>query len=99
MNLSGRSLLKEAGLTAGELLHLVDLASRCRSEKRMGFRRNQLAGRSIALVVEKTSTRTRSAFEVAAHDEGGHVAYLVPGESQLGREESVRDTARCWVPG
>jgi ornithine carbamoyltransferase len=94
MNLQGRSLVKETDLTAGEFLHLVNLGSRCRGEKRMGFRRNRLAGRSIALIFEKTSTRTRSAFEVAAHDEGGHVTYLGPGESHLGRKESVRDTAR-----
>jgi ornithine carbamoyltransferase len=54
----------------------------------------RLAGRNIALIFEKTSTRTRSAFEVAAHDEGGHVTYLGPGESQLGHKESVKDTAR-----
>jgi ornithine carbamoyltransferase len=60
----------------------------------MGFQGHRLAGRSIALIFEKTSTRTRAAFEVAAHDEGGHVTYLGPGESQLGRKESVKDTAR-----
>ena len=94
MNLQGRSLLKETDLTAEEFLYLVKLGSRCRHEKRMGFQHYRLAGRSIALIFEKTSTRTRSAFEVAAHDEGGHVTYLGPGESQLGRKESVKDTAR-----
>ena len=94
MNLHGRSLLKVTDLSREEFLYLVELASRCREEKRMGFQRHRLAGRSIALIFEKTSTRTRAAFEVAAHDEGGHVTYLGPGESQLGGKESVKDTAR-----
>jgi len=94
MNLQGRNLLKEIDLTAAEFAYLVDLGSRLRMEKRMGLRGSRLAGRNIALVFEKTSTRTRSAFEVAAHDEGALVTYLGPGESQLGRKESVKDTAR-----
>ncbi len=94
MDLCGRSLLKESDLSPDEFLYLVELASRCRSEKRIGLHRHRLAGRSIALIFEKTSTRTRSAFEVAAHDEGGHVTYLGPDDSQLGRKESVEDTAR-----
>ena len=94
MNLQGRSLLKETDLSREEFLYLVKLGSRCRHEKRMGFQHHRLAGRSIALIFEKTSTRTRSAFEVAAHDEGGHVTYLGPDDSQLGRKESVKDTAR-----
>ena len=94
MNLHGRSLLKEIDLTADEFGYLVDLAARLRLEKRMGDRTSRLAGRNIALIFEKTSTRTRAAFEVAAHDEGAHVTYLGPGESQLGLKESVKDTAR-----
>jgi ornithine carbamoyltransferase len=94
MNLHGRSLLKEIDLTAEEFRYLVDLGARLRLEKRLGERMHRLAGRNIALIFEKTSTRTRSAFEVAAHDEGAHVTYLGPGESQLGRKESVKDTAR-----
>ncbi len=94
MDLRGRSLLKEIDLTAGEFLYLVNLGRRLRSDKRAGRRAQRLAGRSIALIFEKTSTRTRSAFEVAAHDEGGHVTYLGPEESQLGRKESMKDTAR-----
>jgi len=81
-------------LTAGEFTGLIDLAAQLRKEKRSGQRGSRLAGRSIALIFEKTSTRTRAAFEVAAHDEGGHVTYLGPGDSQLGHKESVRDTAR-----
>ena len=94
MNLQGRNLLKETDLSAAEFLYLVDLGGQLRLQKRMGLRNNRLAGRNIALIFEKTSTRTRSAFEVAAHDEGAHVTYLGPEDSQLGRKESVKDTAR-----
>jgi ornithine carbamoyltransferase len=94
MDLRGRSLLKETDLNAEEFLYLVDLARQLRADKRRGVTGQRLAGRNIALVFEKTSTRTRSAFEVGAHDEGGHVTYLGPGESQLGHKESVKDTAR-----
>ena len=94
MDLTGRSLTKETDLTAGEFLYLVGLASQLRLERRMGQRFSRLAGRSIALIFEKSSTRTRSAFEVAVHDEGGHVTCLGPGESQLGHKETVKDTAR-----
>jgi ornithine carbamoyltransferase len=94
MDLHGRSLLKETDLNAEEFLFLVDLARQLRADKRRRVTGQRLAGRNIALIFEKTSTRTRSAFEVAAHDEGGHVTYLGPGESQLGHKESVKDTAR-----
>jgi ornithine carbamoyltransferase len=94
MDLHGRSLLKVTDLSAEEFLYLVDLAARLRTDKRQGTISQRLAGRNIALVFEKTSTRTRSAFEVATHDEGGHATYLGPGESQLGHKESVKDTAR-----
>ena len=95
MDLRGRSLLKETDLNADEFLYLVDLARQVRAEKSRGETGQRLAGRNIALIFEETSTRTRSAFEVAAHDEGGHVTYLGPGESQLGHKESVKDTARA----
>src|SRR6201998_3077486 len=94
MNLHGRNLLKEIDFTAEEFRYLIDLGARLRLGERLGERGHRLAGRDIALIFEKTSTRTRSAFEVAAHDEGGHVTYLGPGESQLGYKESVKDTAR-----
>jgi ornithine carbamoyltransferase len=94
VDLQGRNLLKEIDLTADEFRHLVNLGARLRLEKRMGQRANRLAGRNIALIFEKASTRTRCAFEVAAHDEGAHVTYLGPGDSQLGFKESVKDTAR-----
>lgn len=92
--MKGRSLLKESDFTKGELLYLVDLAFELRAEKRAGREKPCLAGRNIALIFEKPSTRTRTAFEVAAHDQGAHVSYLGPGETQLGSKESVSDTAR-----
>jgi len=94
MNLQGRNLVKETDLTAGEFLSLVELGGRLRLQKRMGLRYSRLAGRNIALIFEKASTETRSAFEVAAHDEGASVTYLGPEDSRLGRKESVKDTAR-----
>jgi ornithine carbamoyltransferase len=94
MDLHGRSLLSETDLNADEFVFLVEEARRLRADKRRGVTGSRLAGRNIALIFEKTSTRTRSAFEVAAHDEGGHVTYLGPGETQLGHKESVKDTAR-----
>jgi ornithine carbamoyltransferase len=94
MNLTGRSFLKEIDFTKEEFLSLLDLATSLRADKRAQRERRALSGRNIALIFEKTSTRTRSAFEVAAHDQGAHVSYLGPGETQLGKKETVRDTAR-----
>lgn len=94
MELRGRNLLTETDFTREEFLYLVDLAGRLREEKRLGQRPCRLSGRNIVLVFEKSSTRTRSAFEVAAHDEGAQVTYLGPGDGHLGRKESVKDTAR-----
>jgi ornithine carbamoyltransferase len=94
MDLQGRSLLKETDLTAAEFLYLVEQGAWLRDGKRLGQRTHRLAGRNIVLIFEKTSTRTRSAFEVAAFDEGAHVTYLGPQDSQLGRKESMKDTAR-----
>jgi len=96
MDLRGRSLLTPADLSAEEFMYLVDLGRKLRMERQFsfGFDERRLAGRNIALIFEKTSTRTRAAFEVAAHAEGAHVSYLGPGETQLGRKESVKDTAR-----
>src|SRR6202007_2083954 len=78
--LNGRSRLKEIDLTADEFLYLVDLGDRARRAKQMGFHPHRLAGRNIALIFEKASTRTRSAFEVAPHDEGAHGTYIGAGE-------------------
>ena len=94
MNLHGRNLLKETDFTADELTYLLDLGGRLRTENHLGMRAHRLAGLNIALIFEKASTRTRSAFEVAAHQEGAHVTYLGPEESQLGYKESMKDTAR-----
>ncbi len=94
VDLHGRSLVKEIDLTGAEFGFLVGLGAQVRHEKHRGVATNRLQGRNIALIFEKASTRTRSAFEVAAHDEGAHVTYIGPGESQLGHKESTKDTAR-----
>lgn len=92
--LFGRSLLKDVDLSTGEFTALLDLAAILRRQKRSREDEHLLDGRNVALIFEKTSTRTRSAFEVASHDQGAHVTYLGPGESQLGHKESVEDTAK-----
>ena len=86
MDMQGRNLLKEIDLTAEEFLYLVDLGGQLAVAKHLGQRSARLAGRNIALIFEKASTRTRSAFEVGAHDEGGHVTYLGPQDSHLGHK-------------
>lgn len=93
-DLAGRSMLKQTDLTREEFLQLVNLGGQFRKEKRLRFRLSRLAGRRIVLIFERASTRTRSIFEAAAHDEGAHVTYLGPDEPPLGRTESVKDTAR-----
>jgi len=93
-SLHGRSFLKEIDFTKDELLFFVDLAVSLRHDKRHDKERHALKARNFALIFEKTSTRTRSAFEVGAHDQGAHVTYMGPGETQLGKKESVKDTAR-----
>src|SRR6188472_3227205 len=92
-NLRNRSFLKEVDFTAGELEHLLRLAAALKTAKYAGTETRRLAGQEIALIFEKTSTRTRSAFEVAAYDQGAHVTYLDPSGSQMGHKESVADTA------
>ncbi|MCO5999334.1 ornithine carbamoyltransferase [Actinoallomurus sp. WRP9H-5] len=92
--LRGRSFVKELDFTAEEFRSLIDLAGELKAARRAGTERPRLTGRNIALIFEKTSTRTRSAFEVAAHDQGAHVTYLDPAGSQIGHKESVKDTAR-----
>jgi ornithine carbamoyltransferase len=92
--LRGRSYVKELDVTPGEFHSLLTLSAELKEAKRSGAERPRLTGRNIALVFEKTSTRTRSAFEVAAHDQGAHTTYLDPSGSQIGHKESVRDTAR-----
>ncbi|HKA85392.1 MAG TPA: ornithine carbamoyltransferase [Acidimicrobiales bacterium] len=93
-NLRNRSFVKELDFTPKELRHLLQLAEAVKIAKYAGTERQRLEGKEIALIFEKTSTRTRSAFEVAAFDQGAHVTYLDPSGSQLGHKESVADTAR-----
>ena len=92
--LRGRSFLKELDHTPGEWRSLLALAARLKAAKRAGTEVQHLRGANIALVFEKASTRTRCAFEVAAHDQGAHVTYLDPSGSHLGHKESAADTAR-----
>ncbi|MFE5024998.1 ornithine carbamoyltransferase [Streptomyces sp. NPDC056656] len=93
-DLTGRHFLKEVDFTAEEFRGLIDLAAELKAAKRAGAETRHLAGRNIALIFEKTSTRTRCAFEVAAADQGAFTTYLDPSGSQIGHKESVRDTAR-----
>ena len=93
-NLRNRSFLKEIDFSARELEHLLMLASALKTVKYAGTEVPRLTGKEIALIFEKSSTRTRSAFEVAAYDQGAHVTYLDPSGSQLGHKESIADTAR-----
>jgi len=93
-DLTGRSLRKDTDLDRDELVFLLDFADELRTQRRTGRQPHRLAGRNIAVIFEKASTRTRSAFEVAAHDEGAHVTYIGPDESHIGYKESIRDTAR-----
>ncbi len=94
VDLRGRSFLKEMDFTKEEFTYLLDLAATLRVDKRSGTEAQRLIGRNIALIFEKTSTRTRSAFEVGAHDQGAHVTYLGPEETHIGHKESMKDTAR-----
>jgi ornithine carbamoyltransferase len=94
IDLHGRSFLKEMDFTKEEFIYLINLAVELREQKRSGTEAQRLIGRNIALIFEKTSTRTRSAFEVGAHDQGAHVTYLGPEESHIGHKESMKDTAR-----
>ena len=92
-NLRNRSFLKELDFEPGELRFLLRLAEALKTAKYAGTETRRLDGKEIALIFEKTSTRTRSAFEVASYDQGAHVTYLDPGGSQLGHKESIADTA------
>ncbi|MEU7041724.1 ornithine carbamoyltransferase [Streptomyces varsoviensis] len=94
IDLTGRHFLKELDFTAQEFRGLVDLAAELKAAKRAGAEEQRLRGKNIALVFEKTSTRTRCAFEVAAADQGASTTYLDPAGSQIGHKESVKDTAR-----
>ncbi|MFD5288655.1 ornithine carbamoyltransferase [Streptomyces rochei] len=94
IDLRGRSYLSELDFTAPEISHLLDLAADLMKARRLGTERPRLTGRHLALIFEKTSTRTRCAFEAAAADQGAATTYLGPGDTHLGVKESVADTAR-----
>jgi ornithine carbamoyltransferase len=94
VNLKNRSLLDISELTQEEFRFLLDLARAVKAEKSVGGTQRSLSGKNICLIFEKTSTRTRCAFEVAAYDLGMEVTYLDPTGSQIGHKESIKDTAR-----
>ena len=93
-NLKNRSFLKLLDFTPKEIEYLLDLAADLKAAKKAGTEQQHLKGKNIALIFEKTSTRTRCAFEVASYDQGAHVTYLGPTGSQIGIKESMKDTAR-----
>ena len=94
MNLKGKHFLKLLDLTPAEIEGLIDLAAELKAKKKAGIPHRLCEGKNIALIFEKTSTRTRCAFEVAAADLGMHPVYLDPNGSQIGKKESIPDTAR-----
>ena len=94
VNLKGRNFLKELDFTPDEFKFLLWLSKELKAAKYAGYEQPRMMGKNIALIFEKASTRTRCAFEVAVHDQGGHVTYIDPVGSQLGKKESLKDTAR-----
>ena len=94
ISLKGRDFLKLLDFTPAEIAYLIDLAADLKAKKKAGIPHASCAGKNIALIFEKTSTRTRCSFEVAARDLGAGVTYLDPSGSQIGRKESIADTAR-----
>lgn len=94
INLKGRHFLKLLDFTPEEILYLLDLAAELKEKKKKGIPVDTLRGKNVALIFEKTSTRTRCSFEVAAHDLGMGTTYLEPSGSQIGKKESIEDTAR-----
>lgn len=94
MNLKGKDFLKLLDFAPEEILYLLDLAADLKEKKKKGIPADTLRGKNVALIFEKTSTRTRCSFEVAAHDLGMGTTYLEPSGSQIGKKESIADTAR-----
>ena len=94
MNLKGKNFLKLLDFTSQDMEDLMNLAADLKAKKKNGILHEECKGKNIALIFEKTSTRTRCSFEVAAHDLGMHVTYLDPSGSQIGKKESIADTAR-----
>ena len=93
-NLRQRNFLKLLDFTPSEIRHLLRLAAELKAAKYGGYEQPRLKGKNVALIFEKTSTRTRTAFEVAAYDQGASITYLEPSGSQIGHKESMKDTAR-----
>ena len=94
MNLKGRNFLTLKDFTPEEITYLLDLAAELKEKKKNGVQELRHPGKNVALIFEKTSTRTRCSFEVAARDLGMGVTYLDPIGSQIGKKESIADTAR-----
>jgi ornithine carbamoyltransferase len=94
IDLHGRNFLKELDYTPDEIRYLLDLAASLKAAKKNGTETQHLRTKEICLIFEKTSTRTRCSFEVAAYDQGAHVTYLDPQSSQMGHKETIKDTAR-----
>src|SRR6187397_1545388 len=93
-DLSGRHFLTMTDYSADEIRYLIELSAELKAAKRAGREEQKLAGKEIALIFEKDSTRTRCAFEVAAYDQGAHVTFIGPSGSHMGHKETVKDTAR-----
>src|SRR6187399_1650520 len=93
-DLRGRHFLTLADYSPDEITYLLDLAAELKAAKEAGHEEQKLAGKEIALIFEKDSTRTRCAFEVAAYDQGAHVTFIGPSGSHMGSKETVKDTAR-----
>ena len=94
VNIAGRSFLKLLDFTPDEIRYLLKLSKNFKDMKRAGVPHRYLEGKNVVLIFQKTSTRTRCAFEVGAYDLGMGVTYLDPGSSQMGHKESIEDTAR-----
>ena len=94
MNLKGRNFLKLLDFSTEEILYMIQLAAELKEKKKKGIPHDTLKGKNVALIFEKTSTRTRCSFEVAAYDLGMHATFLDPSASQIGKKESIADTAR-----
>ena len=96
MDLKGRNFLKLLDYTPEEMEYLLDLAAELKEKKKNGILVDTLRGKNVALIFEKTSTRTRCSFEVAAHDLGMGTTYLDPSGSQIGKKESIADTVASY---
>lgn len=94
MNLKGRSFLTLMDFTADEITYLLELSADLKAKKKAGIYERNLEGKNIALIFEKTSTRTRCSFEIACYDEGGYVTYLDKDSTQIGKKESLEDSAK-----